>query len=186
MLVFSHPQRSIQAKIADFGFVSAVRDKTPGFTYLYAAPELLQLSRGRQPVAVDGALADAYSFGLLIWSVASDNPFPFDLDAIRHEIASGRFHSVDALKNDSSNGLLSAIESSLYMTANFGERMGLLQAIRQLCLHEPGERSLRDAMLSLGGGGIETVDVNSVHTPIGLHSHLFQGLGPFNLCKSDM
>lgn len=78
VLIFSHPERKYLAKVADFGFsvVEAVANPliNIGGTRPWKAPET------RFPVPKDQLkLTDVYSFGLLVWRVATDGQNPFNL-----------------------------------------------------------------------------------------------------------
>ena len=76
ILIFSHPEREYIAKLSDFGF-SMVREAADAEVYVggtgpWKAPE------ARSPVPKHFLRAtDVYSYGLLLWRLASDGHDPF-------------------------------------------------------------------------------------------------------------
>ncbi|KAI2999946.1 hypothetical protein CBS147346_7306 [Aspergillus niger] len=76
VLIFSHPHRKYQAKVSDFGS-SMVEDSLLNSVYVggtrpWKAPET------KSPVSKESLKAtDVYSFGLLLWRLATDGKDPF-------------------------------------------------------------------------------------------------------------
>lgn len=74
--IFPHPQRRYIAKIADFGCSTILEDpeslaKLSGFTALWGAPE-----RDQELNYQGLCKTDVYSFGLMVWQVATNGKTP--------------------------------------------------------------------------------------------------------------
>ena len=101
VLVFSHPQKRLHAKISDFGF-SVVEAVEPEMilktgTWPWKAPEF-----GHRVPKELLKQSDVYSLGLLIWTVALDGNNPFDLVVTEEENKAAeieRIKATDALLN---------------------------------------------------------------------------------------
>lgn len=99
ILIFSHPERQYIAKVADFGFsvVAAAADLlfNVGGTRPWKAPET------NNPVPREQSkLTDVYSFGLLVWRVATDGKSPFGFIVSGSLQEEEHFAEIERMKRD--------------------------------------------------------------------------------------
>ncbi|KGO76508.1 hypothetical protein PITC_087870 [Penicillium italicum] len=148
ILIFSHPEKEYIAKLSDFGFSmvgeAADVEVYVGGTRPWKAPE------ARSPVPKQFLRAtDVYSYGLLLWRLASDGRDPFRFWALTSTSLLGDlyFQELERIKEDDHPVKNTSLDKCWAERDSF---YGRLPSALDRCLStDPSKRNLREAIAAL-------------------------------------